>query len=78
LIDVVQDSIAIEMEYSSSDDFWTSLAGTDGPYAAYLATLAPQMRSNLRALIHSAYLDGEADGVRSYVATAWAVRGTVP
>jgi ubiquinone/menaquinone biosynthesis C-methylase UbiE len=78
LIDVVQDSIAIQMDYSSFEDFWTSLAGTDGPYAAYLTTLTADARSRLRGLIQSAYLDGEPDGVRSYVATAWAVRGNVP
>jgi len=78
LIDVVQDSIAIQMEYSSFDDFWTSIAGTDGPYAAYLATLAADARSRLRGLIESAYLDGDPDGARSYGATAWAVRGRVP
>lgn len=78
LIDVVQDSIAIQMEYSSFDDFWRSLAGTDGPYAAYLTTLAANARSRLRDLIQSAYLDGDPDGARSYGATAWAVRGRVP
>lgn len=78
LDDVVQDSIAIQMEYSSFDDFWTSLAGTDGPYTAYLTTLAANARSKLRGLIQSAYLDGDPDGPRSYGATAWAVRGNVP
>ena len=78
LIDVVQDSMAIQMEYSSFDDFWTSLAGTDGPYAAYLTTLAANARQKLRGLIQSAYLDGDLDGARSYMAAAWAVRGRVP
>jgi ubiquinone/menaquinone biosynthesis C-methylase UbiE len=78
LIDVVQDSMAIQMEYSSFDDFWTSIAGTDGPYAAYLTTLAANARSKLRGLIESAYLDGDPDGARSYMAAAWAVRGRVP
>jgi hypothetical protein len=32
----------------------------------------------LRTLIEAAYLDGEADGPRSYAATAWAVKGRVP
>ncbi|HEX2652720.1 MAG TPA: hypothetical protein VHN11_03620, partial [Xanthobacteraceae bacterium] len=32
----------------------------------------------LREAVQSAYLDGEKDGPRSYAATAWVIRGTVP
>ena len=41
-------------------------------------TLAANARSKLRGLIESAYLDGDPDGARSYMAAAWAVRGRVP
>jgi len=30
------------------------------------------------AVVRAAYLDGDPDGPRSYAATAWAVKGTVP
>ena len=78
LTDVIQDSIAIRMEYPSFDDFWTSLNGKDGPYAEYLGTLGSEMKSRFRALMYAAYLDGDSDGLRSYVAIAWAVKGKVP
>jgi hypothetical protein len=29
-------------------------------------------------MVKLAYLDGEADGARSYAATAWVVKGRVP
>jgi hypothetical protein len=32
----------------------------------------------LREAVQLAYLDGEIDGPRSYAATAWVVKGTVP
>lgn len=78
LMNVRLDSIAIEMEYRSFDDFWTSLAGRNGPYAEYVGTLAADTRARLRDLICAAYLDGDPDGLRSYMASAWAVKGSVP
>jgi len=78
LLDVIQDDIAIRMDYQSFDDFWTSLADKDGPYAEYVRTLDSKMRSMLLALIRAAYLDGEPDGPRSYMAVAWAIKGIVP
>jgi ubiquinone/menaquinone biosynthesis C-methylase UbiE len=78
LTDVVQGSVAIRMDYESFDDFWTSLAGKDGPYAEYVLTLDSETRLKLHALVRAAYLDGEPDGLRSYLAGAWAVKGKMP
>jgi ubiquinone/menaquinone biosynthesis C-methylase UbiE len=78
LMAVSEDSISIRMDYESFDDFWTSIARQDGPYAGYLGTLPTTKKSRLRTLIRAAYLDGDTDGARSYMAAAWAVRGTVP
>ena len=36
------------------------------------------MKAKLRDAVELAYLDGEADGPRSYAATAWVVKGNVP
>ena len=44
----------------------------------YVATLDEAAVARLRAALGSAYLDGEADGARSYVAVAWAVKRIVP
>ncbi len=78
LRNVVQDMITIRMEFSSFADFWTPNEGKDGPLADYVRTLDVAMKNKLRDAVARAYLDGEADGPRSYAATAWAVKGTVP
>jgi hypothetical protein len=78
LVDVVQGSLTIRMEYESFADLWSSIDGNDGPYADYLRTLAAEAKLRLRRLIEAAYLDGEQDGPRSYAATAWAIKGRVP
>jgi SAM-dependent methyltransferase len=71
-------ALCIRMEFSAFDDFWTPLAGKDGPGAEYLAALPAEKRDRLRDLVRNAYLDGEPDGARSYAAIAWAVAGVVP
>ena len=70
--------LAIRMEFASFDDYWAPYAGKDGPAAEYVATLDAAAVARLRAALGSAYLDGEADGARSYVAVAWAVREPSP
>ena len=66
------------MEFKSFADFWMPYEGKDGPIADYLGTLEAPAKAQLRAAIERAYLDGERDGQRSYAATAWVVKGTVP
>jgi SAM-dependent methyltransferase len=78
LIDVVQDMLTIRMDFASFADFWAPAEGRDGPIADYLRTLRPHMRRKLRDMVLLAYLDGEADGARSYAATAWTVKGKTP
>ena len=59
-------------------DFWTPAEGGDGPVAEFVGSLDQAASSRLRDAVRSAYLDGEADGPRSYAATAWVVKGEVP
>lgn len=75
LADVALGSLTIRMDYTSFLDFWSSIDGRDGPYAAYLGTCTPETRQAVHRLVREAYLDGAADGPRSYAATAWVVRG---
>lgn len=77
-VDVVEAMLAIRMEFSSFADYWAPFEGRDGPGAEYVATLDDKGRSRLQDAVRSAYLDGEADGPRSYAALAWAVRGNAP
>jgi ubiquinone/menaquinone biosynthesis C-methylase UbiE len=76
--DVVETTLTVRMEFASFDDYWAPLTGKDGPQAEYVATLGVAERERLRDALRLAYVDGEADGPRSYAALAWAVRGTAP
>lgn len=78
LNDVVQDMLTIRMDFASFEDFWAPIDGTDGPYAEYVRTLKPEAKAVLRDKVRLAYVDGEADGPRSYAATSWVVKGRVP
>ncbi|HQR10265.1 MAG TPA: class I SAM-dependent methyltransferase [Casimicrobiaceae bacterium] len=76
--DVVATSLSIRMEFASFDDYWAPYAGKDGPNAEYVAALDEAGRARLREAVRLAYIDGEADGPRSFVATAWAAKGVAP
>lgn len=78
LADVVDTALTIRMEFASFEDYWAPCEGKDGPTAEYVGTLSAQMKAKLRDALRLAYLDGEADGARSYAATAWAVKGRAP
>lgn len=75
---VIQDSVTIRMEFASFADFWAPMGGKDGPLAVYVGGLGLEGAERLREAVRLAYLDGETDGPRSYAATAWVVKGTVP
>jgi ubiquinone/menaquinone biosynthesis C-methylase UbiE len=78
LMDVVQETVTIRMDFASFADFWAPAKGKDGPVAEYIGTLGRETRAKLRDMVKLAYLDGEDDGPRSYAATAWVVKGKVP
>lgn len=76
--DVAGTTLAIRMEFSSFDDYWAPYEGKDGPGADYVSNLGGGELARLREAVKLAYVDGEADGPRSYAALAWAVKGVVP
>jgi ubiquinone/menaquinone biosynthesis C-methylase UbiE len=76
--DVQETQLVIRMEFSSFQDYWRPYLGKDGPGAEYVGSLPPAERARLEAAVRDAYLDGEADGPRSYAALAWAVKGIAP
>lgn len=76
LADIRETALSIRMEYLNFDDYWAPYLGRQGPAADYVAKLDNAEIALLRDHVRRAYLDGEADGPRSYAATAWAVRGT--
>jgi SAM-dependent methyltransferase len=78
ILDVREALLAIEMDFISFEDCWTPYVGKDGPGAQFVGTLDPARKDRLRELVRAAYVDGEPDGPRSFVATAWAIAGGVP
>jgi ubiquinone/menaquinone biosynthesis C-methylase UbiE len=78
LSNVVQESVTIRMDFGSFADFWAPVEGKEGPLAEYVGGLGSEGVERLREAVRLAYLDGEADGPRSYAATAWVAKGTVP
>lgn len=76
--DVVETSLGIRMEFSSFEDYWAPLTGKEGPQAEYVTSLGDAERERFREALRLAYIDGEADGPRSYAALAWAVKGIAP
>ncbi len=74
---VQAEMLTIRMEFLSFDNYWNPLAG-EGLAAQYIKSLSIDHQHRLRDAIQKAYLDGEPDGLRTYAATAWAIRGIVP
>jgi hypothetical protein len=77
-LDVNETLLCIRMEFTSFADYWAPYLGKDGPGAEYVATLKDDERTRLETAVRDAYLDGEVDGMRSYAALAWAVKGIAP
>jgi len=63
----------IRTEFASFDDYWWPFDGVDGPIPAYLSQQPAEMKARIKDAVREAFLDGEDDGPRSYVAVAWAV-----
>ena len=77
-VDVEETSLQIRMEFSSFADFWAPYLGKEGPGCEYVGSLSGEARARFEAAMRAAYVDGEADGPRSYAASAWAVKGRAP
>lgn len=75
LTDVMEATLSIRMDYESFEDYWAPCEGKDGPQAEYVAALEKPARDKLKDAVRLAYVDGEHDGPRSFLAAAWAVRG---
>ena len=76
--DVREHYLTIRMEFKDFADYWAPATGKDGPLAAYVNSLTTDTREQFKAALAAAYCSGEADGPRSFAASAWAVRGIAP
>jgi SAM-dependent methyltransferase len=78
LTDVEQTSLTIRMDFADFDDYWRPLEGGAGPPGLFFATLSDKARATLREHVQRGFLCNRPDGPRSFAATGWACRGTVP
>jgi hypothetical protein len=78
LLDVVETSLMIRMDFESFDDFWAPIAAGEGPLGKYVAALDNVGRAKADEAVKAAYVAGQPDGPRSFAAVAWACRGRVP
>ena len=77
LCDVVDEALVIETRFSSFDDYWLPFLARQGPAGAYVASLTPDEREQLRLRLRQRLSGGRQDGPIVLAARAWAVRGTV-
>jgi SAM-dependent methyltransferase len=78
LQDVQETTLTITMNFRDFEDFWAPFDGRDSRFAAYVAELDSAQRDRFKSALRLAYLDGSADGPRTYFASAWAARGVRP
>jgi SAM-dependent methyltransferase len=74
LQNVQEIALTIAMNFADFDDFWAPLDGGEGMFATYVAAFDVK-KSKFKKAMRLAYLDGSADGPRTYFASAWAARG---
>ena len=68
-------ALVIPTVFADFDDFWSPFLGGTGPAPAYVGSLAPPQREDLRERLRRRF-HAERDGRISLEARAWAVRGT--
>jgi len=70
--------VSIRTEFANFSDYWAPFDGRDGPIPAYLSGVSPALKDRIKEAVRQAYLDGEEDGDRSYLASAWTVLAEAP
>ena len=75
---VEEQPIAVELSFSSFDDYWRPFLGGQGPAGAYAASLTEPRRAALEARLRGRLLGTRQDGPFTLQARAWAVKGVVP
>ena len=78
LRDVEQTSLTIRMDFESFEDYWQPYTTGEGGTGEFVASLSEAALTTLREHVKRGYVSNRPDGPRSFTATAWACRGTVP
>jgi SAM-dependent methyltransferase len=76
--DVAGATLTIRQEYRDFADYWLPIRGAEGPVGDYVKRLPPDRLAALETALAAAYGAGGGDGPRSFAASAWAAKGTVP
>lgn len=77
LTTIEEQPLVVETRFASFADYWEPFLDRQGPAGAYVATLSPDERAELRRRLRSRLLTDGRDGPIALTARAWAVRGTV-
>lgn len=75
---VEEQPIAIQLSFTSFDDYWRPFLGGQGPAGAYAASLPEPRRAALETRLRRRLLGSRDDGPITLQARAWAVKGVVP
>ena len=78
LVNVVEESLAIQQAYAAFEDYWGPFLKGAGPGGAYVVSLSEDRRRQLAARLRKRLLGDRGDGAFTLEARAWCVRGEVP
>ena len=78
LTEIETATLSIRMDFLDFNDYWQSLLGSHSLIRDFFTSLDGEHAYNLQSAVRRAYIAGEADGKRSLVASALAVRGIQP
>jgi SAM-dependent methyltransferase len=74
---IEEQPIAVELSFTSFDDYWRPFLGGQGPAGSYVASLSEARRAALEDKLRSRLLGAQQDGPFTLQARAWAVKGVV-
>ena len=78
LADVRATTIAVDLEYTGLDDFWTPFLSNATPNSSLIAKMDEATQAALKAEIRARVFGDRPDGAFRLAAEAFAVRGRVP
>ena len=78
LAEVEQTTVSVRFDFVSFADYWEPFRTGEGTMGGYVATLAEEAAGRLGTHVQAAYEAGAPDGRRSFVASAWLCRGSIP
>jgi SAM-dependent methyltransferase len=74
---VEEQSITVDLSFTSFDDYWQPFLGGQGPAGAYVVSLPHERRVALAAKLRDRLLSSRRDGPFMLQGRAWVVKGSV-